>query len=303
MNKIKTKERTQGALRKGKIFMKTKVCALIAAAITLTACGSDDELGSVNVISREDGSGTRSAFVELVGVEEKDEEGNSVDNTTVEAIICKSTDVMLTQVSGDINAIGYVSYGSLNDTVKTLKIDGVTASPDTIKDGSYSIVRPFNIVTAEDLSEAASDFISFIMSADGQEIVEGESYVAVDEQAAAYEASGASGKVVVAGSSSVGPVMQVLAEEYEKVNSDVTVEVQISDSTTGVKYTQEGTCDIGMISRELKEDETGLEAMAIAQDAIAVIVNNENPLEDITMDNLKEIYLGNITEWSDLIEE
>lgn len=288
--------------------MKSKVktiSAMMAAAIaaTVTGCGNDGGLGTINVISREDGSGTRSAFVEIVGVEEKDADGNKKDKTTTEAMICKSTDVVLTQVAGDLNAVGYVSYGSLNDTVKTVQIDGVPVSPETIKDGSYAVVRPFNIITGEGASEAAQDFIGYIMSSDGQAVITENKYVAVDEGAEAYKASGASGKVTVAGSSSVGPVMEKLAEKYMTVNKNVTVEVQVSDSTTGVKYTQDGTCDIGMISRGLKSDETGLTPTTIAQDAIAVIVNKDNPAENITSEQLKNIYIGKTTEWSDIVGE
>lgn len=294
-----------------------KAAAVLTAAamgLTMTACGKTDgeggsgsgkggDLGTINVISREDGSGTRSAFVEIVGVEEKDADGNKVDKTTTEAMICKSTDVVLTQVAGDVNAIGYVSYGSLNDTVKALKVDGTEVSPESIKDGSYGVVRPFNIITGEGVSEAAQDFINYIMSSDGQAVITENKYVAVDEGAAAYTASGASGKVVVAGSSSVGPVMQKLAEKYMTVNKDITVEVQVSDSTTGVKYTQDGTCDIGMISRELKAEETGLTPTMIAQDAIAIIVNKDNPIDDIKTEQVKDIYVGNTTEWSAITGE
>lgn len=264
---------------------------------TASGCGSKN--ASINVISREDGSGTRSAFIELTGVEEKDADGNKVDNTTVEAMICKSTDVVLTQVAGDENAIGYISYGSLNDTVKALKVDGAEVSPSTIKDGSYSLVRPFNIITGEGVSDAAQDFISYILSAEGQAVVTDNKYVAIDENAPAYSPSGASGKVVVAGSSSVGPVMQSIAEKYMETNKDITVEIQVNDSTTGVKYTTEGVCDIGMISRDLKDDETGLTQTMIARDAIAVIVNKNNETDDISAAKLKDIYTGKITEWSE----
>ena len=295
-----------------KNLVKTvSIFSAAAVALTMASCGSSDgELGTISVISREDGSGTRgafielfgtrSAFVEITGVEEKDADGNKTDKTTTEAMVCKSTDVMLTQVKGDLNSIGYVSYGSLNDTVKALKVDGVEVSPDTIKDGSYGIVRPFNIITGDGLSDAAQDFINYIMSSDGQTIIKDEKYVAVDESAEAYKASSASGKVTVAGSSSVGPVMQKLAEKYMTVNSNITVEVQVSDSTTGDKYTQDGTCDIGMISRELKSEETGLTPTMIAQDAIAVIVNKDNPIDDITSDQIKSIYTGKTTEWADI---
>lgn len=288
--------------------MKNKIetaAVMIAAAMgmTMTGCGNGGEIGAINVISREDGSGTRSAFVEIVGVEEKDEDGNKADKTTTEAMICKSTDVVLTQVSGDINAVGYISYGSLNDSVKTVQIDGVSVSPETIRDGSYAVVRPFNIITGEGASEAAQDFIGYIMSSDGQAVITENKYVAADESADPYKASAASGKVTVAGSSSVGPVMEKLAEKYMTVNKNVTVEVQVSDSTTGVKYTQDGTCDIGMISRGLKEGETGLTTTTIAQDAIAVIINKDNPTENITTEQLKNIYIGKTTDWSDIIGE
>lgn len=285
---------------------KVKTASVVTAAaiaLTMTGCGNGGEIGTINVISREDGSGTRTAFVEIVGVEEKDADGNKADKTTTEAMICKSTDVVLTQVSGDINAVGYISYGSLNDSVKTVQIDGVSVSPDTIRDGSYAVVRPFNIITGEGVSEAAQDFIGYIMSSDGQAVIAENKYVAIDDGAEAYKAGGASGKVTVAGSSSVGPVMEKLAEKYMTVNKNVTVEVQVSDSTTGVKYTQDGTCDIGMISRGLKEGETGLTSAAIAQDAIAVIINKDNPTENITSEQLKNIYIGKVTEWSDIIGE
>ena len=229
--------------------------------------------GDITIVSREDGSGTRGAFIELLGIEEKDANGNKVDNTTEDAKITNSTSVMMTTVEGDVNAIGYISLGSLNETVTALKVDGAEATPENILSGTYKVVRPFNIATKSEISDAAKDFINFIMSKEGQAVVEENGYIAVGNQPA-YEAAGVSGKIVVAGSSSVTPVMEKLKEAYVAVNKDVEIEVQQSDSTTGMQSAIDGLCDIGMASRELKDSETsaGLSATVIAQDGIAVIV-------------------------------
>lgn len=257
--------------------------------------------GAIDVISREDGSGTRGAFIELFGVEQKDASGEKVDYTTDDAEITNSTEVMITSVAGDKQAIGYISLGSLNDSVKALKIDGAAATVDDIKDGTYKIARPFNIVTTGEVSDVAQDFINFIFSEEGQKVVEDNGYISQGNQGA-YTASGKSGKVTVAGSSSVTPVMEKLAEAYKALNSAVTVEVQQSDSTTGVTSALEGVCDIGMASRELKEEETakGAQGQVIAMDGIAVVVNNENPVEDLTAEQVKDIYVGDTTDWSEL---
>lgn len=258
--------------------------------------------GAIDVISREDGSGTRGAFIELFGVEQKDAaSGEKVDYTTDDAEITNSTEVMITSVAGDKQAIGYISLGSLNDSVKALKIDGAAATVDDIKDGTYKIARPFNIVTTGEVSDVAQDFINFIFSEEGQKVVEDNGYISQGNQGA-YTASGKSGKVTVAGSSSVTPVMEKLAEAYKALNSEVTVEVQQSDSTTGVTSALEGVCDIGMASRELKEEETakGAQGQVIAMDGIAVVVNNENPVEDLTAEQVKDIYVGDTTDWSEL---
>ena len=259
--------------------------------------------GQISVYSREDGSGTRGAFIELFGIEEKDANGDKVDKTTTAASITNSTSVMMTSVAGDENGIGYISLGSLNDTVKALKIDGTEATTANVKSGTYKISRPFNIVTKDGLSDVAQDFIDFIMSADGQKVVGDEKYIPVDESAKAYTASGKSGKIVVAGSSSVTPVMEKLAEAYKALNPDVTIEVQQSDSTTGVNMATEGTCDIGMASRELKDSETagGLKATVIAQDGIAVIVNKGASIDELTSDQVKGIYVGDFTTWEDAL--
>lgn len=286
--------------------MKTRTSKLAAiftsvalAAAMLAGCGGSSD--KITVISREDGSGTRGAFIELTGIEEKDSNGNKTDNTKKDALICKSTDVVLTQVSGDKNAIGYISFGSLNDTVKALKVEGVEPSTATIESGDYKIVRPFNIAVKDGLSDAAQDFENYILSSEGQDIIEKAGYIKIDKSAAAYASNNASGKVVVSGSSSVTPVMEKLAEAYQKANTNVTVDVQQSDSSTGIKDAINGTSDIGMASRDISDDELsqGIKSVTIAQDAIAVIVNKDNAVEDITMDEIKAIYTGSKTTWSD----
>ena len=235
----------------------------------------------INVQSREDGSGTRGAFIELFGIEEKDADGNKIDNTTEEANITNSTEVMLTSVAGDEYAIGYVSLGSLNDTVKALKIDGAEATAENIKAGTYKIARPFNIATKGDATGLAADFINYIMSDEGQKVIEDNGYISVSD--GKFESNGAKGKIVVAGSSSVTPVMQKLLEAYQKVNTGAKIELQENDSTTGMTAAIDGTCDIGMASRELKDSEksAGLTNQVIALDGIAVIVNNKNSASNI----------------------
>ena len=286
--------------------------ALIAAmaVTTLVGCGNKGAKAdggssdaAITVMSREDGSGTRGAFIELFGIEEE-ENGEKVDKTTDEASITNSTSVMMSSVANDANAIGYISLGSLNDTVKAVKIDGAEASVDNVKNGSYKVVRPFNIVLGKKTSDAANDFVNYIMSADGQAVISDNKYIPVDDGAAAFESNGASGKVVVAGSSSVTPVMEKLKEAYVAVNSGAEIEIQESDSTTGMTAAMDGTCDIGMASRELKDSETegGLTAAVIAMDGIAVIVNNDNPTTDLSKDTVKGIYTGEITSWDGVTE-
>ena len=276
-----------------KLFALGLVLALTAGIFT--GCGSTDDegtdsegtTGEITVISREDGSGTRGAFVELVG-------------DTAE--ISNSTQVVITSVVGNPQAIGYISLGSLSDTVKAVKVDGIEATVDNIKAGTYPIARPFNIVTkAEGLSEVAEDFIAFIMSADGQAIVEEEGYISVSD-AEAYESQGLSGNVMLGGSSSVTPVMEVLKEAYVALNPNVTVEVQQSDSTTGVQTATEGIVDIGMASRELKDSEKSddIVATVIAKDGIAVVINNDNTVEELTLDQICKIFIGELTDWSEV---
>ena len=257
----------------------------------------------VNVLSREDGSGTRGAFIELFGIEEKDADGNKVDNTTEEAIITNSTSVMLTSVASDEYAIGYVSLGSLDDTVKAVSIDGAEATVENIKNGTYTIARPFNIATKGEVSDVAQDFINYIMSAEGQAVITEAGYIGSDD-AAAFESNGATGKVTVSGSSSVTPVMEKLKEAYLAVNTGAEIQIQESDSTTGMTDAAAGTSDIGMASRELKDSETeqGLTATTIAMDGIAVIVNLDNPTTNLTSDQVKGGYVGDVTSWDELAE-
>ena len=263
---------------------------------------ADGLSGSISVVSREDGSGTRGAFIELFGIEEENEDGEKIDNTTPDASVSNSTAVVMTNVAGNPKAIGYISLGSLDDSVKALKVDGAEASVENVKNDTYKISRPFNIAVKDDLSDVAQDFVDYIMSAEGQKIVEDSGYIAVDDAAEAYAGSKPSGKVVVAGSSSVTPVMEKLKEGYETVNSAAEIEIQQSDSTTGVESAISGVCDIGMASRELKDSETseGVTGQEIALDGIAVIVNTENPMKDITSAQVKDIYTGAVTNWEDL---
>lgn len=262
-----------------------------------------DMTGEITVLSREDGSGTRGAFIELFGIEQKNDAGEKEDMTTDDAQITNSTSVMMTTVQGNPKAIGYISLGSLDESVvKAVEIDGAAPTVENVKAGTYKVVRPFNIATKGEASEAAQDFINFIMSADGQKVVSENGYITVDDAAPAYAASGVSGKVVVGGSSSVTPVMEKLKEAYTALNPDVTVEVQQSDSTTGMTSTIDGAYDIGMASRELKDSEleAGLTPTVIAQDGIAVIVNKENTLTGLTSEQVLSIYTGETTDWSEL---
>ena len=277
-----------------------KILAMVLAMILVICSAALAE--EINVISREDGSGTRGAFIELFGIEQKDADGNKVDYTTDDADITNSTSVMMTSVAGNPVAIGYISLGSLNETVKALEIDGVAASVENVKTGDYKVVRPFNIATRSELSEAAQAFIDFILSADGQAVVEANGYIAAVEDAEAFAGSDVSGKVVVAGSSSVTPVMEKLREAYLALNPNAEIEVQQSDSTAGMTAAIDGVCDIGMASRELKDSEleAGLTSTVIARDGIAVIVSNDNPATGLTADQVRAIYMGEVTDWDEV---
>ena len=281
----------------------------LACAFGSTMAFADDAAkmeGEISVYSREDGSGTRGAFIELFGIEQKDADGNKVDMTTDMAMITNSTAVMMTTVAGDEQGIGYISLGSVNDTVKALKIDDVEATVENVKAGTYKIVRPFNIITngeLDKLDEVSADFVNFILSADGQKVIEDNGYIAAVDDAKPYEAAGVSGKVVAAGSSSVTPVMEKLAEAYKALNADTTVEVQQSDSSTGVSMAIEGTCNIGMASREIKDSEAekGATATVIARDGIAVIVCPDAPIDGLTTAQVRAIYTGEVETWEDAL--
>lgn len=266
------------------------------------ASASSAPSGTISVVSREDGSGTRGAFVELTGVQ-VEENGNKVDKTTPDAIIANQTEVMMQNVSSDANAIGYSSMGSLNDSVKAVSIDGVDANTDNVLSGDYSLSRPFNIVLKGDAEGVAADFIKFILSKDGQQVVQDAGYIQIDSNAEAFASDGSKGEITVAGSSSVSPVMEKLKEAYEAVNADAKITIETSDSTTGINSTAEGVCDIGMASRELSDEESAdLDSMQIALDGIAVIVNPENAVENLTTEQVRQIFTGEITDWADAAE-
>lgn len=276
-----------------KKFLALLSCAVLMAA-TAVGCGSQNE--KITVVSREDGSGTRSAFSELMGVVKDDK-----DNTTDTAEVTNSTSVMLTTVAGNKAAIGYVSLGSLNDTVKAVKVDGVEATAENVKAGKYAVSRPFNIVTGKDLTPLAQDFISYILSTDGQAVVDEKGYISIT-QGETYKASGQTGTLTIAGSTSVAPLMEVLVDKYMALNSGVKIEIQQSGSSAGITSAIEGVCQIGMASRELKDSETakGVTATKIAMDGIAVIVNKDNSCSELTSDQIRKIYTGETTRWSDL---
>lgn len=298
-----------------KTMKKLVTFSLVGAMVLsmLTGCGNNtrsntssgfDASKEISVISREDGSGTRGAFIELFGIEQKNDAGEKIDYTTDAAVVTNSTAVMMQSVAGDLYSIGYISLGSMNATVKAMKIDGVDATVENIKNDTYKIARPFNIVTKENISDAAQDFIDFVMSADGQAVIEENGYISVSD-ADAYTGNMESGKIVVSGSSSVSPVMEKLKEAYLTINPDVTIEIQQSDSSTGVSNTIDDTCDIGMASRELKDSEVekGVASTVIAMDGIAVIVNNENGIESLTSEQVMAIFTGTAAVWNDVIEK
>ena len=283
-----------------KKILALTLCVVMAIAV-FTGCGNNNadsktDGAPITVISREDGSGTRGAFTELMGIMVDD-----VDNTTTSAEISQSTSVVLTTVAGNKNSIGYVSLGSLNDAVKAVKVDGVDATVENIKGGSYAVSRPFLVVTNDKLTDVSKDFIKFILSKQGQDIIAEEGYITIDDNAADYETQkGIKGKIVLAGSTSVSPVMQKLADVYKAIYSDVTLEIQQTGSGAGITSTIEGACDIGMSSRDLKPEETaeGIEGITIAMDGIAVVVNNENSVEDLTSEQIRQIFTGEVTDWS-----
>lgn len=298
--------------------MKTKkivmgIAASVCAALMLTSCGNDgntnpsaspsaassfDTEKTINVVSREDGSGTRGAFIELMGVEQKDASGNKKDMTTKEAIIASKTDVMLTNVANDPYAIGYVSLGSLSNSVKALKVDGAAATAENVKSGTYKVARPFNIATKGEPSGVVKDFINFILSKEGQEVIS-DGYIKINDNAESFTSDNSTGKIVVGGSTSVTPIMEKLKEAYLAINTGAEIEIQTNDSTAGMTGTIDGNFDIGMASRALKDSEKAeLTDTAIALDGIAVIVNPKNTIDDLTSEQIKNIYTGNTTEWS-----
>lgn len=298
-------------MRKNVKKLAVTALSLVMLGSVLTGCGGNGTEGSseggsstsenkgnaaITVVSREDGSGTRGAFTELLGITVDD-----VDNTVDTAEITNSTSVMMTTVAGDENAIGYISLGSLNDSVKALKVDGVEATVENVKSGTYKVARPFEICTPKSgVSEVAQDFIDFLLSDEGQAVINEEGYISV-ESGKTYEASDKEGKVTLAGSTSVSPVMEKLTEKYKELNPNVTFEIQQTGSSAGIESATNGACDIGMSSRELKDTELeNLDEIQIAMDGICVIVNNNSTVEDLTSEQIKQVYVGEITEWGEL---
>lgn len=291
--------------------MRKKILAVMSAVVittlAFTGCGSSNETsrdkasdgvsGEITVVSREEGSGTRDAFVELLGI--LDEEEN--DLTTQMAEVTNSTSVMISTVAQNEKAIGYVSLGSLSDDVKSIQVDGVDATAENIKSGSYKVSRPFNLAYKEDaLTDLDKDFIKFIMSEQGQAVVDQEGYISLDAEGS-YESAGLKGKITLAGSTSVAPLMDVMKDEYVKLNPDVTIEIQESGSSAGIQSAMEGATEIGMSSRELKEDEAKeLTSKQIAMDGIAVIVNKNNTTDNLTSEQIQSIYTGDVTDWADV---
>lgn len=262
-----------------------------------------DKAKNIVVVSREEGSGTRGAFIELLGIETKSASGNKVDKTTKEAIIANNTDVVMTNVSTSNYSIGYISLGSLNPKVKALKVGGVEATAANVKNKTYKIARPFNIATKGEATGLTKDFISFILSKEGQDVVLANKYIKINDAAAAFTSAKPNGKIVIAGSSSVTPIMEKLKEAYLKINTGAQIEIQQSDSTSGMTAAMNGTANVGMASRELKDSEKAvLKNTEIALDGIAMVVSNNNPLADISSDAIKNIFMGTTTKWSDLIK-
>ena len=274
-----------------------------ASSVESAAPAADafDTAQDIAVFTREDGSGTRGAFIELTGVEQKDADGKKVDMTTEAAAVQSSTNGVMTAVANDATAIGYISLGSLNDTVKAVTVDGVKAGADTVKDGSYTLARPFNIVTNGDATDpVAVDFIAYCLSADGQALATDKGYIGSEGEA--FTSAQPAGKIVVGGSSSVAPLMEKLVEAYKTVNPNAEIEHLTTDSTTGVSGALDGSYTIGLASRDLKDSETeaGAKATVLAMDGIAVVVNPENPIENLTVDQIKSIYVGEVTTWDEV---
>lgn len=290
--------------------MALTVCAISLAVMGITAAcnGNNEEKNAeapaakqmdISVIAREAGSGTRDAFTELVGTLIK-QNGKKKDNTTKEAITIDGTQGVMSSVAGNEYAIGYISLGSLNGSVKALDIDGFAPTKENIKAAKYPIARPFNIATKGKMNDAVKDFVDFILSADGQAIIEGNGYIGVSD-GKKFQTKKLKGKIVIAGSSSVSPVMEKLKEAYMALNPEMEIEIQTNDSSSGMLAAKEGTCDIGMASRNLKPSELeALTPQTIARDGIAVIVNKQNQISNISLAKLRDIYTGLIRKWNDV---
>jgi len=311
MIKLEDKEMSFNFINRGDLYMtfksSVKWLSLFSGSLLLAACGNEGEestasafedTSDIHVITREDGSGTRGAFVEIAGVVDENED----DNTTATATVQNSTSGVMQAIAGDVHSLGYISLGSLDESVKGLAVDGVEPTPETVASGEYQVARNFNIAYGDDLNEAAQDFYAFMFSDEAQEIVEEQGYVPVEAETSEFESKEVSGDINIVGSTSVEPLMQVFAEAYKEHNPNVTINITAPGSGAGITAVIDGSADIGMASRELDEEETaqvgGVDAIAI--DGIAMIVHNDNPLEDITLEQIQSIYLGDTTTWDEV---
>ncbi|MFU2163732.1 substrate-binding domain-containing protein [Streptococcus pluranimalium] len=282
------------------------LAALLLASSSLAACGNNQANTNsaanetIEVVSREDGSGTRGAFNDIVGILEKSN-GKEIDHTVKTAIIQNNTEGVISSVSGNTAAVGYVSLGSLNDKVKALDVEGVKASSETVLDGEYKLQRPFNIVWSNELSELGQDFISYIHSEKGQKVVTDNKFVEAKTSKVPYNGGSKSGKLLIVGSTSVVPLMEKLVEAYQKENPGVVIDITANGSSAGITAAQEKTADIGMVSRELTPEESKtLKHDSIALDGIALIVNKANKRDTIGMTDIKDIFTGKVSQWGDL---
>lgn len=280
-------------MKEGK-YMKKIGIALLVMLVMVTGCAKKENT-QITIVTREEGSGTRDAFVELTGVMVKDDQGNKVDRTSKNAVTMSSTQGVMSNIAGNEMAIGYISLGSLNESVKAVQVNGVEANAQNVKDGSYVLSRPFNVATKEMVSEVTQDFMNYMMSAEGQKVIEANGYISVTS-GDAFVSTRASGKIVISGSSSISPVMEKLQEAYLNINPNATIELLTTDSSSGMNDAKTGKCDIGMASRALKDSEKEtLQSMTIAMDGIAVIVNQNNAVNNLSLDEIREIFTGNTT--------
>jgi phosphate transport system substrate-binding protein len=291
------------------------LAAILIGALAFTACGSDDDNGNgtttgsswdasrqVNVIARDPGSGTHAAFIELLGIEVS-ADGNVTDNTYIGAYIAPSTGGVITTVAGDEFAIGYISMGAMNTSVRALSVDGIAATVENVQNGTYPVFRSFYMAVQPVLSPEAAAFLAFIQSAEGQDVIAGRNYVPAFASPAAFVApEGLSGTVVAAGSTSMTDITQRLAEAFEAVVPGVSVEVHSSGSGAGITAAIDGIADIGLTSRAIRDGELeqGVISETMAHDGIVVVVNNSSPVTALTSSQIHDIFVRDVTRWNEV---